>query len=276
MATVSDSSILSAAQEIVTEFMDKKVSLNEGVIKKASALGFNDSQTQRLIERTNTEAFLRIYPNDTEFEVASPEVVLGIKTASITPVVNAPVADEGLFKAASVNRDVTAGKDFNSMPGRYATKVASVSDEDIFGMDEAFFKEAKETAYAPAIDPQNMDFCRAICESTKTASQKEQLRLAREEAFDDAIDALGEHIKQASLSGTQSIANAEGELYNMFPDASGFISNVFDAVVTKMASEGCDPRLLERCPAGAIHMNKVASASDLTQKFQRVLDVVRG
>ena len=83
MATVTESSLLTAAHEIVDAFMDKTSSLNDGVIKKASELGLNNDQTQRLIERTNTEAFLRVYPNDTDFEVASPEVVLGIKTASL-------------------------------------------------------------------------------------------------------------------------------------------------------------------------------------------------
>ena len=87
MATVTESSLLTAAHEIVDAFMDKSASLNDGVIKKASELGLNNDQTQRLIERTNTEAFLRVYPSDTDFEVASPEVVLGIKTASIVPTV---------------------------------------------------------------------------------------------------------------------------------------------------------------------------------------------
>lgn len=34
MAVVTDSSLLSAAHEIVSDFLDKKASLNDGVIKK--------------------------------------------------------------------------------------------------------------------------------------------------------------------------------------------------------------------------------------------------
>ena len=80
MASVTDSSLRAAAQDIVSEYLENGVSLNEGVTKKASEIGLNQDQTARLIERTNTEAFLRVFPDSTEFEVASPEVVLGIKT----------------------------------------------------------------------------------------------------------------------------------------------------------------------------------------------------
>ena len=159
MATVTESSLLTAAHEIVDAFMDKSASLNDGVIKKASELGLNNDQTQRLIERTNTEAFLRVYPSDTDFEVASPEVVLGIKTASIVPTVmdkGGTVNDDGLFKAAHVQEDYFYKKASSKLPSRYQTKVASVSEEDIFGMDDEFYKEAEATKYASAIDPENM------------------------------------------------------------------------------------------------------------------------
>ena len=136
MAVVTDSSLLSAAHEIVSDFLDKKASLNDGVIKKASELGLNSDQTSRLIERTNTEAFLRIYPNDTEFEVASPEVVLGIKTASITPKINVPAAseDDGLFKAASIEKKAS----IDPAKERMREKLASISPEEIFGMDKLY------------------------------------------------------------------------------------------------------------------------------------------
>lgn len=279
MASVTDSSLLSAAHEIVTDFMDKKASLNDGVMKKASELGLNSDQTQRLIERTNTEAFLRVYPSTTDFEVASPEVVLGIKTASITPTKVVPIAeDDGLFKAASVKRaSVEPRVNFGIATGasaEYQAKLDAVTGEDIFGMDDEFYKTAAETKYAYALDVESREMCRAICDMNKTASQIAQEELDRELRFNDAIEDLGAFIKQASLSGIQSIAESEYELRNMFPDERNAIASVYDAVVTKMASDGVHPMYLKR--AEAERPVKLAHASELTNKFQRVLDIVRG
>lgn len=279
MASVTDSSLLSAAHEIVTDFMDKKASLNDGVMKKASELGLNSDQTQRLIERTNTEAFLRVYPSTTDFEVASPEVVLGIKTASITPTKVVPIAeDDGLFKAASVKRaSVEPRVNFGIATGastEYQAKLDAVTGEDIFGMDDEFYKTAAETKYAYALDVESREMCRAICDMNKTASQIAQEELDRELRFNDAIEDLGAFIKQASLSGMQSIADSEYELRNMFPDERNAIASVYDAVVTKMASDGVHPMYLKR--AEAERPVKLAHASELTNKFQRVLDIVRG
>lgn len=279
MASVTDSSLLSAAHEIVTDFMDKKASLNDGVMKKASELGLNSDQTQRLIERTNTEAFLRVYPSTTDFEVASPEVVLGIKTASITPTKVVPIAeDDGLFKAASVKRaSVEPRVNFGIATGasaEYQAKLDAVTGEDIFGMDDEFYKTAAETKYAYALDVESREMCRAICDMNKTASQIAQEELDRELRFNDAIEDLGAFIKQASLSGMQSIAESEYELRNMFPDERNAIASVYDAVVTKMASDGVHPMYLKR--AEAERPVKLAHASELTNKFQRVLDIVRG
>lgn len=259
--------------------MDKKASLNDGVMKKASELGLNSDQTQRLIERTNTEAFLRVYPSTTDFEVASPEVVLGIKTASITPTKVVPIAeDDGLFKAASVKRaSVEPRVNFGIATGasaEYQAKLDAVTGEDIFGMDDEFYKTAAETKYAYALDVESREMCRAICDMNKTASQIAQEELDRELRFNDAIEDLGAFIKQASLSGMQSIAESEYELRNMFPDERNAIASVYDAVVTKMASDGVHPMYLKR--AEAERPVKLAHASELTNKFQRVLDIVRG
>lgn len=274
MATVTESSLLTAAHEIVDEFMDKKASLNDGVIKKASELGLNNDQTQRLIERTNTEAFLRVYPSDTDFEVASPEVVLGIKTASIVPTMSdkGGTVDDGLFKAANIQKDYFYKKASSKLPSRYQTKVASVSEEDIFGMDEEFYKEAAATKYENAIDPENMDICRAICGNTKTASQVAQENLHREMAFSEAVDDLGEFIKQASLQGRQSIEASETELLNYFPENEALTRGIYDAVVTKMACEGVAADALRRSPG--VPVQKYAHASELTNKFQKILTIL--
>lgn len=269
MAVVTDSSLLSAAHEIVSDFLDKKASLNDGVIKKASDLGLNTDQTQRLIERTNTEAFLRIFPGDTEFEVASPEVVLGIKTASITPKVNTPVVsntEEGLFKAASVEKSVS----LDPAKERMREKLASISPEEIFGMDtEEFQKTAAMCTYEPAIDRESAMMLRTIHESTKLASEINQEEMARDLAVNDAIEDFEDFVKQAALSGTQPLHESEAEVLNMYPQAEGIIRSVYDDISEKFASAAIGVGSERRASTPAF--SKYASASPLTIKFNRIL-----
>lgn len=282
MATVTDSSLLSAAQDIVTEFMDDRVSLNDGVIKKASELGLNNDQTARLIERTNTEAFLRLFPGTTEFEVASPEVVLGIKTASVhhkpqsvhTPDISSGrtnVGPEcGMFKAASVNNDTYVSNPRDT----YSQKVASIKLEEIFGMDDEFLKTARQTEYEYAINSEARSMCRALGNVYKTASEINEQNLARELAYNDALNDLSSMIKQAALSGTQSIKDSEHELLNMFPEEDQLIRSVYDSVTTKLAFEVSDTSILER--SKDVLQPKLAHSSELTNKFQKLRDIYRG
>lgn len=271
MANVTDGSLLSIAQDIVTEFMDNKTTLNEGVMKKASELGLNNDQTQRLIERTNTEAFLRVYPNDTDFEVASPEVILGVKTASITPAKSVPLAaDDGLFKAASVEKK--AGSTGIPVSPEYAAAISKVSEEDIFGMDEEFYKEAKATEYEPVYDIEFKTMWRAMNDIQKTAAEIELENADRELRFGNAVESFAKHIKQASLDGVQSIESSEHELLNMYPENSGLIRCIYDNIVTKMASDGVDSQSLTR--SSDVLMQKFAHESELTKKFQDILDII--
>ena len=258
MAVVTDSSLLSAAHEIVSDFLDKKASLNDGVIKKASELGLNSDQTSRLIERTNTEAFLRIYPGDTEFEVASPEVVLGIKTASITPKINVPAAS--VEKKASID----------PAKERMREKLASISPEEIFGMDtEEFQKTAAMCTYEPAIDRESAMMLRTIHESTKLASEINQEEMARNLAVNDAIEDFEDFVKQAALSGTQQLHESEAEVLNMYPQAEGIIRSVYDDISEKFASAAIGVGTVRRAASPAF--TKYASASPLTIKFNRIL-----
>lgn len=267
MANVTDSALLSAAQDIVTEFLDKKCSLNEGVIKKASDLGFNTEQTKRLIERTNTEAFLRIYPNDTEFDVASPEVILGIKTASAPVIKEASYEvyeDDGLFKAASVKKEAIKKSNYFD---RY-------TDEDIFGMDNEFFKTASINTYPDAIDRESQAFLIGICQATKTASEIAQENLIKEEKFDEAMNSFGDLVKQSSVQYNIPLGKMEYDLLNKFPNEEALIGSTFDALSVKLASEMVDPKLLTR--SSAVTTYKYASETPLTYEFRKVIEATKG
>lgn len=277
MSSVTDSSLLTAAQEIVTDFMDNHVSLNTGVIKKAGDLGLNTDQTQRLIERTNTEAFLRVYPGDTDFDVASPEVVLGVKTSSVLPKGNvislAPSADEGLFKAAS-RADVSQGlPKLSSVPrftASFKEKLASVSADDIFGIDGEFKKIAHETEYKPAIDPESREMCRLICDMEKNASAVGVAQMQEEMNQADALTSLYKLVKEAALSEDKSLAESEHECLNMYPEQHLAIREMFNQFTEKLASEYVDPDLLRR--SEDVWNVKIAAASDITEACKQVLN----
>lgn len=276
MATVSDGSLMSMAQDIVTEFMDKKVTLNEGVTKKASEMGLNTDQTKRLIERTNTEAFLRVYPSTTEFDVADPGVILGEKVANIANTISISKtaatedSDEGMFKAASAEKK-------NTSADRYNQKVASVEDFDIFGMNsEEFQKEASTGKLEYALDKESQAMMEALHSINKTASEIERENFARELEFNDRLEDLAERIKQASLDGTESIAASEEHLLTAFPDRSDFIHTLYDTVVEKMASWNVPPEKLTRFTGDINNLQKFASDSDIVRCFRNLIIVAEG
>lgn len=104
MASVTESSLNLAAHEVVAEF-NKGASLNDSVTKKAAELGLNDDQTCRLIERSNSEAFLSRFPDSTEFPVADPNVILSKnKVASVAPVEKVAHVKTSSYKE-KLNRD---------------------------------------------------------------------------------------------------------------------------------------------------------------------------
>lgn len=272
MSSVSDSSLLTAAQEIVTDFIDNQVSLNTGVIKKAGDLGLNTDQTQRLIERTNTEAFLRVYPGETDFEVASPEVILGVKTSSVLPKANdvkVEASTTGLFKAASVESSLPRISTVSRFSKSFQEKLAAVSADDIFGIDEDFKKTASDTAYAPAIDADSREMCRIICDMEKNASDVGVAAMKAELDQETALTDMYRIVKQASLSEDKSLAEAEYECLNMFPEQQPAIREIFNQFTEKLASEYVDPDLLGR--SEDVWNTKIAASSDVTEACKRVL-----
>ena len=252
--------------------MDNQVSLNTGVIKKAGDLGLNTDQTQRLIERTNTEAFLRVYPGETDFEVASPEVILGVKTSSVLPKANdvkveAPVT--GLFKAASAESSLPRISTVSRFSKSFQEKLAAVSADDIFGIDEDFKKTASDTAYAPAIDVDSREMCRIICDMEKNASDVGVAAMKAELDQETALTDMYRIVKQSSLSEDKSLAESEHECLNMFPEQQPAVREIFNQFTEKLASEYVDPDLLGR--SEDVWNTKIAASSDVTEACKRVL-----
>lgn len=239
MAIVSDSSLLSAAHEIVNNFMDNDTTLNTGVQKKASELGLNTDQTMRLIEKTNTEAFLRKYPSTTEFDVASPEVVCGIKTSSVKRnLEDCKDTDEGLFKAASAKDGVVK----NAADYEYVNAIDRTSLDDIFGL-EAGTKVA--SSYEPVSSPENKKVLEGIWEMTKTSSELAQKREMQNLEIEKHAQNMFAFVKEAALQG-KPIGKMEEDLIASYPDEESNVRALFDNYEVKLASEMTSTAALTR------------------------------
>lgn len=258
---MSDGSLVGVAREIVTDFMDKKTDLNTGVQKKASELGLNTDQTARLIERTNTEAFLRVYPDTTEFEVASPEKILGIKTASLKRQ-EVDDTEEGLFKAASV-------KEAEIPQYEYLNAVDRVTVDDIFGLEPGV-KIA--SAYEPAVSAEDRAILKEFLDLGKTEDEKAQEKLAKDMAIEEAVDTLFGVVKTAMLSG-KTLGDVEKECIINNPKEGNNIRYIFDEYETKLATIQ-DEQELKRAPYDI--QDNYTPVSDATRACDHLFELLRG
>lgn len=191
MASVTDYELQAIARDIVTEFKHGST-LNDLVTKKASAAGFNKDQTERLIERTNSEAFLSLYPTTTEFEVADPNIILS-KTASYKE-------DSAVeFKKEAASRV--------EIPSRGSYKdYLSQGFDSIFGMDSTEKTASYETEGDKDITQLAMKLASEKAED-KVRIDKVAARLHIEHGFNN----VWKLYKEAALQG-RSTEDLESEI----------------------------------------------------------------
>ena len=249
MAEVTESSLNLAAHEIVADFNNKSVTLNDGVIKKASELGLNNDQTARLIERTNSEAFLSLFPEKTEFAVADPNVIL--KQASSTDASVAKVAS--IEKTANIHR------------GSYAEALER-DPYDIFGVSGTE-KVASEHMLKTAKDL----FSERIEASTVLDNIGIE-KAAKLIAMEDASNHLWSVFKEEALSGRDT-ASMEKEVVLAFPEKTAAVCTVFETMMNKLASATLlSVDSFNRLEVEDININEVVKTSRLTNAFKGVLD----
>lgn len=250
MAEVTESSLNLAAHEIVAAFNNDGVTLNDGVIKKAIELGLNRDQTARLIERTNSEAFLSLFPEKTDFVVADPNVILKTASVNVEPV--AKVA--GVEKTASAHRS------------SYADSLERDAYE-IFGVDMAHEKMASDCMLKTAKDL----FSERIEASTVLDNIGIE-KAARLIEMEGASNSLWSVFKEEALSG-RSTADMEREVVLAFPEKTASVCAVFENMMDKLASATLLPvDSFERLQVEDINTNEVVMSSRLTEAFKGVLD----
>lgn len=262
MATVDESLLQAIAQGIAQDFKSNGVNLNEAIKAKAQELNFNREQTARLIERTNTEAFLAVFPEKKEFEVGDPKVILsmfgpkqeGAKIASTTSTTR----DAGLSKTASTKHrsykealQMSAEEIFGFEPGSN-TKVASY---DYDGYEE----ELKGHIYRTKIAKERADEAMRVKEAG--------VQLQREQA----ISKFYAMYKEAALRGT-STDSIEEALVLKYPTKQAAVASLVNTFNTKLAKECFEARpMLKRASYNEINYKKVVGDTPLTTQFGAVL-----
>ena len=249
MAEVTESSLNLAAHEIVAAFNNDNITLNDGVVKKASELGLNRDQTARLIERTNSEAFLSLFPGKTDFAVADPNVIL--KTASMSA--------EPVAKVASTEKVAS-----------YRSSYADSLERDayqIFGVDMAYEKVASEDMLKTA-----KELFSERVEASVTLDSIGVEKAAKLIDMENASNSLWSVFKEEALSG-RSTADMEREVVLAFPEKTASVCAVFETMMDKLASATLLPvDSFDRLQVEDINVNEVIMPSKLTNAFKGVLD----
>ena len=237
---INEDLLLVTANQIVNGFMQEGEALTEGVKKKASEMGLNNDQTSRLIERTNSEAFLRVFPERTDFAVADPNEILGQKIASV----------DSNGKEVRSYKQATS-KDFDEIFGNVHTKTAS--------------------DYGPSDD----DMARAILKDRVFESAiSEQIRLAKyasEQLIDNAEANAWGVFKDTVLFGTP-VSDIERDLVLAYPEKRAFVEDVITEFAERLNKPGVNPELLKR--ASEIDEDEVVLETHITMAFKGLIDLV--
>ena len=259
MASVSEESLTKAANDVLVMRSEKGLNLTDGVKKKASELGLNREQTARLIERTNSEAFLKSFPASTEFDVADPEAILsGIKTASVkkASVVAHPVAQAE--KVAS---------DGSGVERRSYAEQLDRSFDEIFGNEPS----TKIASYSAVY---NTDSRQELLNRVYGDLAAETIRVEKTAALLQAEEAearMWSMVKESALNG-RSVADMELELLYTCPEKGAEALELMNHYSEKLAECLLSPEILRRATDKEYELNKVAFDTELTRAFK---DVVR-
>lgn len=246
MASVTEDSLNLAAHQIVADLVDDGLQLNDGVRKKASELGLNRDQTARLIERTNSEAFLRMFPETTDFTVADPSVIF---------------ADSEKMAGDSCSHTDVKG---------YAARLER-DPYDIFGVANEKTASYEDNRMASDVRTKLIDmvYTRHFNEAARVEKTAKLLEI------EQAENNLWQVFKTAAYSGTP-VSAMESELLLAFPNQPLMVTEMVGALTEKLASVALlHPEIMKRASLEGFEPNKVVKDSVITRAFQEVIDVVR-
>lgn len=238
----SEDTLNMAAQDIVDKFMSTGETLTHLVKTKVANFGWNNNQASRLVERVNGEAFIKMFPDTTNFAVAEPEDVTGIKVASEKVASEEPQSSKSYRKAIE--------RDFSEILGVENEKFASSVDA---------VPQYSKLAFLDTIWAERFGEAAAV-ELTAKNLEKE----ARENALFHAV-------RDTVRWGTP-FNEIEVKLHEVYPTETLKVAAYVDALHEKLAADtALDVRLLKRAHVEEIRPHRVNTEDDITRAFKMVL-----
>lgn len=219
----------STAQDIVDTFVSTGESLTTLVRAKVANAGWNNNQASRLIEKVNGEAFLKLFPGSSDFAVAEPEGVTGVKVASEAKVASEQKVESKSYKYL-VDRD----------------------PHDIFGVEN--FKYASSAEATPNYS--KLAFLDSVY--AEKFAEDAILKITEANLTKEASDwAAYREIKEAVLQG-RGFNEIEVEACEVFNDRIEKVASILNHVHTKLMQDtAIDRRLLKRAHVEEIDTNRV-------------------
>ena len=215
----------STAQEIVDTFISTGESLTTLVRAKVANAGWNNNQASRLIEKVNGEAFLKVFPGKSEFEVAEPEGVTGIKVAS--------------------EKQTTVGqKGYRFLVDR--------EPHEIFGVEN--FKFASSVESTPNYS--KLAFLDSVY--AEKFADDTRVKLTEQNLIKEASEWTAyREVKEAVLQG-KGFNEIEVEACEVFNNRVEKVASIMNAIHTKLSQDtAIDRRLLKRAHVEEIDLHRV-------------------
>ena len=236
--TIDEGYLNLVAGQLADRHVEDGDALNDLVKEKVAEDKLNTEQTKRLIEKTNGEAFIKLFPAKTSFEVADPEAVLGIKVAS-----------EGLAPAPKSSYKQSLAREFDDIFGLENVKVASEVAEykgttSLKGWRTKIAKEAADDEFRVQVN---------------------SVLLAKEASYDSAYRQF-----KNELLGGRSVAELETELYQGYPEKFAAIAELVDSFIIRIGFIP-DAGLLKRATVEEFDADGVVTSSKLLDAFEGIL-----
>lgn len=246
MTSVTEDLLNRWAANIATDFVDNQIPLNTGVKEKVAAAQLNRDQTERLVEKTNTEAFLKLFPTKTAFIVADTRIVLGEELETT--------------KVASVTADMYD----QYTPSSFADRLAI---RDVFGSNH--FKVACDNNFMLSKRLELLD----KVESLRAEDDRRMLKTAADVNLNQAGIAFEKAVKMAMATGT-GLDKIELSLYNAFPANSVEVAAIFDELQPKFAKERPhDTNLLKRARVEDYNEHAVVAPTAAIDAFEELMNI---
>lgn len=269
MASVTEFSLQDMATKLAKKFNAGEGSLNDIVTQAIKESSYNKDQAARLIERTNTEAFLSRFPNSNSFDVANPDVILGMfgEGTSSTKVAS---QSSGMSIANSIAKETNmlVKEASYNCPSKTASAMMNADIETVFGID-VNEKTASYDSYDNGYEAKKQVFDSEYSRLIKEATLRDASTIFYK--TDESLNKVWKLYKTAAILGYGTDV-AEEKLLISYPENTESVFKAVDMFNTKLASDMSLPAgIVKRAMVSKFNPLKVVDRDELTDAFGELI-----